>query len=648
VQFVLRTINIESRLMSSQPTGGPEVPWLRMLLVFLLIGGGAVGVFMQQRGRPPAKSVQVGFKKLYDCAQDAPLPAAERTPLVEATDALKLDFSHAVGPLGTYYFPESVGSGGALCDFDNDGFLDLFLVNSGRSPEAIGEFAPDVRVESRLYRMQDGKFVDVSADSGLEHLGYGMGCAAGDVDNDGDNDLYVTTVGQDRLFLNQGNMKFVDVTAAAGLSNAEWGTGASWLDYDRDGRLDLVVVNYARDDVYDFSVACGARQGYVSYCGPNRFSPTIDRLYHNDGMQQRPEDSQPIPRFSDVTEASGISQANTYGMAAVCADLTGDGWVDIYVANDAHPNRLWVNQQDGRFEDEAMARGVAVNGVGYSEGSMGLVVVDFDRDLSLDLVVTNLSGESTTLYLNDGAGYFQDRTDAVGLVVPSRRHTGWGAAMVDLDHDGDLDLPLVNGLVIPCHSGFPPHGEDRFQVAREEIKDSVAFWRDYHDRNKLLTMDKPGQFRDDTVDLGGDFTRAMGSGRSLIYGDPDEDGDIDLIVTNTGSRTHYYRNEFPKRGHWLRLRVLDPRWNRDAFGAKVTIEASGQAWTNVVLPASSYLASNDVRVHFGLGAVTSIDRIIVHWPDGPVESSVEEFECAEVDADVIIERGQGKLLKEDP
>ena len=632
--------------MSFKSTPNRDVPWHRMLVVLAVIGAGSAGIFsQQQRSRLSLAPSKVARMSLYDCVHDEPLPVAEFAAFVDATDSVNLNFVHAVGPLGTYYMPESVGSGGALYDFDNDGLLDLFLVNSGKSPDAVGDFSEDVKTHSSLFRMtKDGHFTDVTAGSGLEQLGYGMGCAVGDVNNDGYADIYVTAVGQNRLLLNQGNMQFVDVTQAAGLEELEWGTGAAFLDYDRDGLLDLVVVNYARDDTYGFSVACGVRTGYVSYCGPNKFSPTIDQLYHNDGVKE--VQGTMIPQFSNVTESSGLSSASTYGLAVVCADFTGDGWVDIYIANDAHPNRLWVNQKNGRFEDEALVRGVAVNQHGSAEGSMGIAVGDLDRNLSLDLVVTHLSGESTTLYLNDGTGYFTDASDAASLAGPSRRHTGWGAALIDLDHDGDLDLPLVHGLVIPCHSGFPPHGEDRFQVSRIEIKDSAAYWRDYHDRNRLLLSERPNLFRDETVELGGDFTRALGSGRSLIYGDLDEDGDLDLIVTNSGNRTRYYRNDLKKTGHWIRLRIIDPRWQRDALGAVVKVEAGDQAWMGAVLPASSYLASNDPRVHFGLGSVTTIDRILVQWPDGPVETCVEEFAGTEVDCDLIIERGRGKLGEE--
>jgi hypothetical protein len=618
-----------------------------MLGLLAILGIGAVSIYrQQQRSRLDLEPQDQTHARLYDCVDADPLPAADLRTFVDATDSVQLNFTHAVGPPGTYYTPESVGSGGAFCDFDNDGLLDLFLVNSGRSPDALGEFAEGVQEESRLYRMSaDGRFIDVSAGSGVERVGYGMGCAVGDVDNDGDADLYVTTVGQDRLFLNQGDMRFTDITAAAGFEKLEWGTGASFLDYDRDGLLDLVVVNYARDDTYEFSVACGIKAGRVSYCGPQRFQQTVDRLYHNDGIQQRPDGSS-VPQFSDVTESSGLSGVTTYGFAAVCADFTGDGWVDIYIANDARPNRLWVNQTNGKFIDEAAARGVSVNGDGSAEGSMGIAVGDLDRNLALDLVVTHLSGESTTLYLNDGSGHFIDQTEAAGLLRPTFRHTGWGGALVDLDHDGDLDLPLVNGLVIPCHSGFPPHGDDRFQVHRERIEDATSFWRDYYDANLLMVSEEETTFRDRTIQQGGDFTRALGSGRSLIYGDPDRDGDLDLVVTNSGGRTRYYRNDFKKSGHWLRVRLLDPRWRRDALGASVRVEAGGETWMGAVVPASSYLASNDVRVHFGIGLMTKIDRVLVHWPDGPVDTCIEEFSGMEIDSDAILERGQGRIVKE--
>lgn len=584
------------------------------------------------------------IKGRYGCVQDSPLPAANMRTLVDATAEIRLDFKHQVGPLGSYYMPESVGSGGAIADFNGDGRLDLFLINAGHSPETESSGPPDP-ITNKLYTMTpSGQFEDVSAGSGLERELYGMGCATGDVDNDGDIDIYVTAVRQDYLFLNQGNMKFTPLTPESGLDNKDWSTGAAFLDYDRDGLLDLIVTNYVSDETYQFSVACGFHKGLVSYCGPHKFQPTIDRLYRNTGLKDVNGTGQPVLCFEEVTDQAGLGSVRTYGLGVTCADFTGDGWIDIFIANDGANNRLWVNQQNATFLDEANYRGVAVNGMGVPEGSMGIAVGDFDHNTALDLIVSHLSSESTTLYLNDGTGVFEDHTRSMGLHDASLRHTGWGTALIDLDHDGALDLPIVNGLVVPCHSGFPFHGEDTFQVRRDSIADDELFWRDYHDRNLLVMGHADHRLVDQTVLRGGDFTRADGSGRSLIYGDLDEDGDLDLVVTYSGSYAKFYRNEFDKHGHWVRFRLLDPELQRDAIGASILVECSNKTFQGVVMPSSSYLASHDPRVHIGLGDTEQINRVIVQWPDGPIETSREEFLISDVNRDVTLRRGAGKLL----
>ena len=626
------------------------LPWGRIigvLLVAIMVLSVSALNLKTQIANAPVK--HAGEKKStgYDCLKDAPLPEADSRPLVDATDEIGLTYSHAVGPVGTYYVPESVGSGAAWSDFDNDGRLDLLLINGERSPQAKGDFPPGTRTGWALYRgMADGTLQDVSAQAGLDGLGFGMGCAVGDVDNDGDTDVYVTCVKQDRLLLNEGNFQFRDVAVAAGIVESEWGTGVSFFDYDRDGLLDIVVANYTHDDKYDHQTACGFLKGIVSYCGPHKFSPTVDRLYHNDGLQLVDGVAEPQLHFTDVTASAGMSEVTSYGFAVVTADFTDDDWPDILIANDSQPNRLWVNQRNGTFLEQAVAFGVAVNAFGSASGSMGIAFGDLDRNQSQDFVISTLSTESTILFQNSGKGFFTDATQLSGLNLWTRRHTGWGAALIDLDHDGWLDLPLANGLVIPCHSGFPPHGDDNFQVRSDSVQDSADYWNDYADRNLLLLSTGTGLLRDATQDQGGDFTRAVGSARCLLYGDPDEDGDIDLLVTNSGSRARFYRNEFPKSGHWIRLRLLDMERKRDAIGARVTVECGVDRWTASVTPCTSFLASHDVRVHFGVGTQTQIDRIIVRWPDGPVEECVEEFAGGTVDRDLQIVRGHGKRLRE--
>lgn len=629
----------------------PGGSWLRGLIL-MSVACGVVWLLyaefrrIQRRGaRDVAEAPDRNIPE-YDCyKEDETRPSLSGNgALQDVTDEWKVDFQHEVGPLGTWFMPESIGAGTAILDYNNDGLMDLYFVNCGRSPEAPADFPAGTRTENRLFRQTTpGVFDDVTAESGLGDRGYGAGAAVGDLDNDGFQDVFIANYGQDSLYRNTGKGTFENVTNSLGRTELDWGVAAAFFDYDRDGWLDVLVVNYTEDPVYHHSVACGFQHGLVSYCGPHKFQPTIDRLYHNETGLSDP--SARTMQFRDVTEEAGLASAKTYGFSAICTDLTGDGWPDMFIANDGAANRLWVNRQDGTFTEEAQQRGIAVNEIGAMEAGMGVALGDINADLQADIVVSHLSGETTTMYIADGVGGFIDKTTGSGLDTSSRKHTGWGAALVDLDHDGLLDLPLVNGLVVPCHSGFPFHGEDHFQERHDPIRDAAKYWEAYVDENKLLIGHTDSQFREDRG-LGGDFTSAFASGRGLTVGDLDNDGDFDLVVTNCGGRTKCYRNDFQKSGHWLMLKVETGDAGRDAFGAKVVVSLpNDRRLSGYCVPQTSYLASNDPRLHFGLGDATRIESIIVEWPDGPVERATEKFPGGDIDQLIVLKRGQGQPLE---
>ena len=584
----------------------------------------------------------------YDCLEEKPRSlrkAGDGGGLPDLTDQLGIDFRHIVGPLGTWFMPESIGAGVAVLDYDRDGLQDLYFVNCGSSPKAIGTLPPEADSRNRLFRqIRLGSFQDVTEDTGLGDTGYGAGVAVGDVDNDGFPDVFIANYGQDSLYRNTGSGKFENATQALNRTESDWGAAAAFFDYDRDGWLDLLVVNYTADPQYGHSVSCGFSHGLVSYCGPHKFQPTIDRLYHNETGSAA---AQGKLTFRDVTEAAGLSAAATFGFGAVCLDLTGDGWPDMFVANDGAPNRLWVNQQNGTFVEEATLRGTACNQAGHVEAGMGAAAGDVDADGCIDLLVTHLTKETATLYVGSPAGLFQDRTPGCGIDVASRGHTGWGVAMLDLNHDGMLDIPIVNGLVIPCHSGFPFHGEDEFQVRTERIDNTAEYWRAYHDQNVLLLGTADRKWQADST-AGGDFTTAQASGRSLAWGDLDNDGDPDLIVTNCGDRARCYRNDLAK-GNWLQVKTETGAGGRDAIGAKITLEFSdGSRRTACCLPQSSYLASSDSRIHFGLGTRTAVKAITVVWPDGPTADASERFPGVTVNQQIVLRRGTGERAGQQP
>jgi hypothetical protein len=547
-----------------------------------------------------------------DSSPTTAAPSDEPTWFRDDTAAVGLDFRHEAGPVGSYFLPQTVGSGAALLDFDNDGRFDLYLVQNG---------GPASLARNKLYHQRsDGRFEDVSAGSGLDIAGYGMGVAVGDFDNDGFVDVYVSQYGGGRLFRNRGNGTFEDVTASAGVEQPCWGTSCSFVDYDRDGWLDLVVVNYVD---YDPGRVCAPANGKPDYCHPSNFMGQALRLFRNRGRDAKGR----WLGFEDVTEAAGLSKRGP-ALGVVCADFNGDGWPDILVANDGLANRLWINRHNGTFVDEAVARGVAFNGAGQALGNMGVALGDVYSTGRFDLFITHLTEETHTLWQQTAPGMFDDRSIALGLATPRWRGTGFGTILADFDLNGALDVAIVNGRVsrtrgaLPTQAGLDP------------------FWIDYAERNQLFANSGKGRFRD--IALGNkDFCGSYAVSRGLVWGDFDDDGRIDLVVTAVAGPARFYRNVAPRMGHWLMVRAVDPALHRDAYGAMVTIQANGRRWVGLINPGQSYLCSGDPRAHFGLGPATHVDQVRVDWPDG----SAEVFPAVDADRVLLVERGKGQKVR---
>ncbi len=528
----------------------------------------------------------------------------------DVTDELGLHFVHDAGPGESYFFPRVVGSGAALFDFDRDDRLDIYLVNNG---------GPGSKSTNRLFHQRpDGHFEDVSAGSGLDVSGYGMGVAVGDVNNDGFPDVVLTEYRRTRLFLNDGHGHFHEVDADRFPANPLWGSSASFFDYDRDGWLDLVIVNYID---YDPSWGCNDPAGKPDFCGPSVFRGSVTKLYHNRGNDKAGH----WRGFEDVTLGSGLGGLRGPGLGVACADFDGDGWPDLFIADDGAPNRLWMNQHNGTFKEEAVTRGVAYNVLVQAPGNMGIALGDIDGDGLFDLYVTHLNDEANTLWKQGPKrGFFQDRTAAQGLTGTSWRGTGWGTVFADFDHAGFLDLALVNGAVYR-HKGQGAAPAD------------APFWSRYAERNQLLLNDGTGHFHDASRQERA-FAGTAGVYRGLVCGDIDNDGAPDLLVTQIAGPARLYRNVAPKRGHWLTVSALDPaRGGRDAYGAEVTVRSGAHGWMRWLNPGTSCLSSNDPRAHFGLGDTARIDSIHVRWPDG----LEEDFAGRGVDQWLRLKRGQG-------
>ena len=545
----------------------------------------------------------------------------------DVTSTSGIDFQHWCGDGGKFFFPEVMGSGVALLDYDRDGDLDLFAVQ-GMPAKADRPGPPQSSASSRLFRQDEkGRFTDVTSEAGLEDdEPYGMGVAAGDVNNDGWPDLYVTKFGRDRLFVNEQG-RFVDVTDSAGVDNPRWGCSACFFDYDRDGWLDLFVVNYV--DYYP-SQRCIEPNGSEDYCHPRQFSSSPAKLFRNvTGAKQPhandlPDRSAPLVQFQDVSLETGIDEVPGPGLGVLPADFNGDGWIDVYVANDAAANFLWINQEGKSFREDAVPAGAACDIAGKPQSSMGVTSGDVNGDGLSELFMTHLDGEYSTLYMQFASGSFEDRTARSGLAGPTIPYTGFGTGFFDADLDGDLDLAIVNGRV---------RRPDRDRISPT---DPTGFWKTYAEANQLFVGDGKGTFSE--VSTGQPFCAKPGVGRGLAVGDLDNDGDLDLVTSEINGPIRIFHNTAPRQGNWLVVAAIDPqRGGRDAHGAVVTVEAGGHRWSRDINPAFSYLSSNDPRAHFGIGTGKSVERIVVQWPDGRQEA----FPGGEVNRLIAVRQGEG-------
>lgn len=506
--------------------------------------------------------------------------------------------------------PDVMAAGAALFDADGDDDLDVLLVN--QIWQFGDEHGPD-SPRNRLFRQgDDGRFEDVTLDSGLTMGDYGIGVAIGDYDNDGREDVYFANYGRDRLYRNVGDGRFEDVTDAAGISVPGWSCSVAFFDYDLDGWLDLYVTQYV---IYDSERQCKDPAGRPDFCGPIVFAPTSDVLLHNEGDGT----------FTDVSVAAGLPAVRGAGLGVVCEDFSGDGLPDIYVANDAYANNLWVNMGDGTFLDDALLLGAAFNEQGMAEAGMGVVSADFDNDGDWDLFITHLKHETHTLYRNIGGDLgFEDATTGTGLGSTSMPYTGFGTFAFDVELDGDLDLFVANGA-----------------VSLSEPWEGVTLdapWRHYAEPNQIFVNDAGASFHllDDAVS---GLATDVEVSRGAAAGDVDGDGDIDLLVANCYSPPRLYRNDAPREGSWLIVEARDPRVRRHAVGASVHVWAGGRRFLRPITAAVSYQSSCDPRAHFGLGKAARVDSVVVQWPDG----LVERFPSTGVDQVVRLERGRGEV-----
>jgi hypothetical protein len=517
-----------------------------------------------------------------------------------------IKFTHNSGRAGKKWLPETLGSGGAFFDFDGDGWLDIFLVNSRDWTPRPGR-----RSLSALYRNSGtGKFVNVTAGSGLDVEMYGMGVAAADFDNDGRQDLYVTALEGDRLFQNLGGGKFRDVTKAAGIANANFATSAAWLDYDKDGHLDLFVANYVQWN-QKTDIWCSLDGVSKSYCTPESYKGTSSKLYRNLGGG----------KFEDVSQKAGVGDPNSKSLGIAVFDYDLDGWPDLFIANDTQPNRLYRNNRNGTFSEEGMSAGVAYSEDGVARGAMGVDALDYDRSGRPHLVVGNFSNQMLGLYHNEGKGLFVDDAPRSAIGRASLLSLAFGVFFFDYDLDGHFDILAANG-----------HIEEEI----ERVQPKVKFKQAPH----LFRNLGQKKFEDVSLKVGTQFSRPIVA-RGAAYGDVDRDGDLDVLLTENHGPAYLFRNDGGNRNNFISIRTKGVKSNRDGIGAVVRVEsASGKQWSTV-RSGSSYCSQSDLALTFGLGKDATVSAIEIEWPSG------QKDRIANIAANqlLLVEEGKGIVSK---
>jgi len=520
----------------------------------------------------------------------------------DVAERIGITFKHENGASPDKLLPETMSGGVVIFDYNNDGLPDLFFVNGG----SFVDKKVAANAHHHLYRNTgDGKFADVTDSSGIGTFGFGMGGCAADYDNDGWPDLYVTAVGGNKLYHNTQNNSFADVTDSAGVGAGLWSASCAFGDIDNDGNVDLYVTRYV-DFAPDKTKVCTLFQDVRSYCHPSVYKSVPDILYRNNGDGT----------FTDVTKESGVYKAGN-GLGVVFGDYDDDGWIDIYVANDATPNFLFHNKGKGVFEEVGLWSGTAVGVDGKPLAGMGTDMGDMNGDGLIDIFVTNLAGQTHSLYKNLGKALFTNVTFSSGVAEATLPYAGWGTAFFDYDNDGDLDLAVANGDVL-----------DNANLIRDNVS--------YAQLNLLFRNDGTGKFVSVGPTSGPGFALKKAS-RALAVGDLDNDGDLDIVVSNVGATADVLQNEGGNRGNSILVRTVGTRGNRDGIGARLKLSVGGKTLVRDVRAGSSYLAQNDLRVHFGLGKAQKADRMEIHWPGGPVEV-IENIEANHI---LTVRQGEG-------